>query len=134
VITVLAHGCFDILHFGHFEHFWQARALGDRLIVSITSAKWVRIAKGEGHPAHTDAERLMMICNLRMVHQAYICDEPTAVRAIRYFRPSIFVKGTDYAARDINPVERAACDEVGARVVFTTTKKRSVSEMVGAFK
>lgn len=133
-MKVLCHGCFDILHVGHFEHFRQASLIGDWLIVSVSAAHWVRKAKGAGHPAHTDGERLAMLKDLRMVDEVWLCDDPTGVPAIKKFRPAFFVKGADYAISGINPVESAACAEVGAKIVYTTSLKRSVKEMVAYFK
>lgn len=132
--VVLCHGCFDILHIGHFDHFRAARAYGERLVVSVTAAKWVRLAKGEGHPAHTDAERVDMLRELRIVDEVYLCDSPTAVRAIIKFKPRFFAKGSDYAARGINPLELEACGLVGAQVIYTATRKRSVLGMVSEFQ
>ena len=40
--VVLCHGVFDLLHYGHIEHLQEAKAQGDILVVSITSAKYVR--------------------------------------------------------------------------------------------
>lgn len=132
--VVLCHGCFDILHVGHFEHFRQARQFADRLVVSVTSAEWVRRAKGAGHPAHTDQQRLEMLRDLRTVDEVWLCEDPTGVPAILHFRPVFYVKGADYLKKDINPAERAACEAVGARVVFTTTQKRSIKDLTQEFQ
>lgn len=35
---VLAHGCFDIFHYGHLMHLKAAKALGDYLVVSVTAS------------------------------------------------------------------------------------------------
>jgi cytidyltransferase-like protein len=134
VKLVLAHGCFDILHAGHFEHFRAAREYGDRLVVSITSARWVERAKGPGHPAHTDADRLAMLRDLRTVDEAWLCDAPGGGPAILHWRPQVYVKGVDYAQRGLTNGEMSACARVGARIAYTTTRKRSVAEMVAAFK
>lgn len=131
---VLCHGCFDILHIGHFTHLRAARALGDYLIVSITAAPFVEKFKGAGHPAHSDEERLQQLRDLRMVDMAYLCNAATGAEAIRRWRPHIYCKGTDYAARSLHQDELAACKEVGAEVRFTDTAKRSVAEMVGKFR
>ena len=43
--TVLVHGCFDFFHLGHLHHLIEAKALGDILIVSITSDEFVKKIK-----------------------------------------------------------------------------------------
>ena len=45
---VLCHGVFDLLHIGHIKHFKEAKTLGDIVIVSITSDKFVN--KGPNRP------------------------------------------------------------------------------------
>ena len=34
--VVLCHGVFDLVHYGHIQHFKSAKKYGDILIVSIT--------------------------------------------------------------------------------------------------
>ena len=46
--VVLCHGVFDLIHPGHIIHFEQAKNMGDVLVVSLTSEKYVR--KGPGRP------------------------------------------------------------------------------------
>lgn len=127
----MAHGCFDILHVGHFTHLTQARAWGDRLVVSVTAARFVN--KGPGRPAHDDMERLFQLNSLALVDEVWLSDEATAIGAIRRFRPAVFAKGSDYAERGINPLEAKACREVGAEIRFTDTAKRSVAELTDKF-
>ena len=37
----MCHGVFDLLHLGHIIHFEEAKKMGDILIVSVTSYKFV---------------------------------------------------------------------------------------------
>lgn len=52
-------GCYDMTHFGHFNAFRQAKALGDYLIVGLNPDKEVVRYKG-GAPLMTEAERLQV--------------------------------------------------------------------------
>ena len=54
--VALCHGVFDLIHPGHIIHFEQARKMGDILVVSVTSEKYVR--KGPGRPYFNDEMRL----------------------------------------------------------------------------
>ena len=45
----LVHGVFDIMHIGHIEYFKVAKKLCDKLIVSVTTDKFVN--KGSNRPA-----------------------------------------------------------------------------------
>ena len=51
----LAHGVFDLLHYGHLLHLKKAKENCDVLVVSITSAKFVN--KGPNRPQYNDKER-----------------------------------------------------------------------------
>ena len=53
---VLCHGTFDLLHIGHIKHFKEAKTLGNKLIVTITSDKYVN--KGPKRPAFNEKYRL----------------------------------------------------------------------------
>ena len=44
----LIHGVFDIIHVGHIEYFKEAKSMVNKLIVSVTSDKYVN--KGPGKP------------------------------------------------------------------------------------
>ena len=91
--VVLCHGTFDLLHYGHILMFRVARALGDRLIVTITSDRYVN--KGDGRPVFNERQRADWIRECRSVDECHIIDEPTGVPAIMKFRPSIYAKGRD---------------------------------------
>ena len=130
--TVLCHGCFDVLHIGHIMHLRAAAALGDRLVVSITASPYIR---KEGRPIFNDNERAYALAALRSVDQVYTCYARTGVNAILYIRPDIYVKGMDYISIGLNELERAACNEVGAKIIFTSTEKYSSTDVIRrAFK
>ena len=45
---VLCHGAFDLIHPGHLDHFEKAKKLGDILVVTITSDRFIK--KGIHNP------------------------------------------------------------------------------------
>ena len=53
---VLCHGVFDLLHTGHLNYFESAKKLGEILIVSITSDKFVN--KGPGRPYFDEKKKV----------------------------------------------------------------------------
>jgi rfaE bifunctional protein nucleotidyltransferase chain/domain len=130
--TVLAHGVFDVLHPGHIEHLRQAKAMGDRLVVSVTTNKFIN--KGPGRPVFSEKERAGMLQALECVDQALITDHPSAVGAIAKIKPDIYVKGPDYARGEDGAGnfedERAAVEKHGGRVEFTTGTVMSSTAIV----
>ena len=61
---VLCHGVFDLLHFGHLNHFEKAKSHGDILVVSLTPDKFVN--KGPSRPAFKESVRLEMLASLEI--------------------------------------------------------------------
>ena len=44
-IVVAVSGGFDPIHAGHVEMFWEAKALGDELVVILNNDNWLRKKK-----------------------------------------------------------------------------------------
>lgn len=133
--TVLAHGCFDLLHLGHIRHLQEARKLGDRLVVSITDDEHVN--KGHGRPVFTAQQRAEALLALACVDEVIVNAAPDAVAAIERIRPSVYVKGIDYANRGTDAGllrERSAVEAAGGRLIFTETEKFSSSRLINSEK
>jgi rfaE bifunctional protein nucleotidyltransferase chain/domain len=125
--VILCNGVFDLLHRGHIEHLEQARTMGDRLIVALTEDDFV--GKGPGRPINTWIDRAYVLEALRCVD--LVLPTPNAAKAIRTIKPTVFVKGIDYAGGGAwtEDVE-AACREVGAQLRFTNTPKQSATDII----
>ena len=128
--TVLAHGCFDLLHLGHIRHLTEARKLGGRLVVSVTSDRFVK--KGQNRPRFTEAERAEALSALACVDEVKINDSADAVLMIEHVKPAFYVKGLDYAEKDDEGLAResAAVAACGGETVFTSSRKWSSTELL----
>lgn len=127
MITVLANGCFDILHIGHLEHLRQARAMGDRLFVALTADE--RVNKGPGRPINLWRDRAEMLREWRCVD--VVIKSASAIDAIQLIKPDIFVKGIDYAGGKAWTEDVVAlCERLGVQLRFTTSPKRSATDMI----
>jgi rfaE bifunctional protein nucleotidyltransferase chain/domain len=91
---VLCHGVFDLLHFGHINYFREAKKLGDTVIVSLTSDKFV--LKGPGRPHFNFKNRAKVISELSSVDYVIESDAETAEDIIKFIKPNIYFKGADY--------------------------------------
>lgn len=134
--VVHCHGVFDLVHPGHIDHFRQARAMGDVLVVSVTADRFVD--KGPGRPAFPEELRMAALAALEHVDYVTLSEEPSAVTAIHHIRPDFYVKGSDYAnpAHDITgkiEAEAAAVRAHGGEIRFTSGPVFSSSNLVNRF-
>ena len=133
---VLCHGVFDLLHLGHINHFEQAKSLGDILIVSITSDKFVN--KGPGRPVFNERERAKMISALQVVDFVLINSTATAVNPILSIKPKIYCKGSDYKKhnKDITceiKNEINAVKKIHGQIIYTGGQTFSSSYLLNRF-
>lgn len=128
--TVLAHGCFDLLHLGHIRHLQEARSLGDQLIVSITADHHVN--KGNGRPQFSAEQRREALLALSCVDEVMISESGTAAEIITALKPNIYVKGCDYiGSKDPGLLsEIAAIEAVGGYFHVTTSEKWSSTTLL----
>ena len=60
MVKVITYGTFDVLHFGHIRLLERAKALGDYLIVGITSDDYDK-ARGKINNQQTLMERIRAV-------------------------------------------------------------------------
>ncbi len=130
---VHCHGVFDLLHVGHIRYFQEAKALGDVLVVTLTTDRFVN--KGPHRPAFPEQLRAEVLAGLECVDFVAINPHPTAVEAIKAIRPDVYVKGPDYAdkSKDVTGKiheEEAAVQEVGGKIAFTTGEIFSSTSLI----
>jgi D-beta-D-heptose 7-phosphate kinase/D-beta-D-heptose 1-phosphate adenosyltransferase len=94
---VFTNGCFDILHPGHTRYLWQARQLGDYLVVAVNSDRSVRAIKGAERPVVPQDGRTEVLAALACVDAVVLFDEETPLRVIEALLPHVLVKGGDWA-------------------------------------
>ena len=90
---VLGHGVFDFLHYGHVFYLWQAKRLGDILIVSVLADKFV--TKGNNRPVFDEMTRAGFIASMESVDYVVLCQNFGPWEIISGIRPDIYSKGED---------------------------------------
>jgi rfaE bifunctional protein kinase chain/domain/rfaE bifunctional protein nucleotidyltransferase chain/domain len=96
---ILCHGVFDLLHVGHINYFKEAKNLGDILIVSVTSDKFVN--KGPGRPAFTITNRIKFLQEINCINYVCVSSSKTAENIILNLKPNFYCKGEDYSSNRI---------------------------------
>jgi D-glycero-beta-D-manno-heptose 1-phosphate adenylyltransferase len=113
---VITNGCFDLLHVGHVRYLAAARKLGDALAVGVNGDGSVRALKGAGRPLNSERDRAEVLAALEAVDYVTIFAQPRATELLIAAQPAVYVKGGDYTVATLNPEERAALEECGARI------------------
>lgn len=116
--VVLTNGVFDLLHTGHLFYLQQARARGEALLIALNADASVRALKGPTRPVQTEEQRAYALGALACVDAVTIFREPRLTAEIRALRPDVYCKAGDYTLEKLNAEERAALEDVGARIEF----------------
>ncbi len=135
---VFTNGVFDILHAGHVQFLRQAKALGEVLVVGLNSDRSTKRLKGIGRPINNERDRMALVAALDAVDAVVLFDEDTPTELIRLLRPTIHVKGGDYADEALPEAE--AVHEGGGQIVIlplvgtmsTSTVIKHIARLYGA--
>ncbi len=115
--VVFTNGVFDLIHPGHIDILFGARAEGAQLIVGLNSDASVRrLGKGPERPIRTQEERAYVLAALEMVSAVVVFDEDTPLELVRAISPDVIVKGGDYTPASV--VGAADVTARGGRVVI----------------
>jgi rfaE bifunctional protein nucleotidyltransferase chain/domain len=134
--VVLCHGVFDLLHIGHIRYFGQAKAMGDILVVTLTSDR--HVDKGPGRPVFSETLRAEGLASLNDVDFVAINAWDTAEETLRLLRPDIYVKGEEFRniASDMTGrmgKEGAVVKELGIRLEFAGDIVFSSSNLINRY-
>lgn len=129
----LCHGVFDLVHPGHIVHFEQAKKMGDVLVVSITSEKYVR--KGPGRPYFNDEMRMKFLEAIEHIDYVMLSEGYTVDDIVEAVEPDIYVKGEEYksAKDDITGKiveEQAIVEQHGGKIQFTSGQVFSSTKLI----
>ena len=98
---VFTNGCFDLLHFGHVDYLSEAADLGDVLVLGLNSDESVRMLKGPRRPVNSQDTRAFMLASLSFVTGVIVFEEQTPINLIKFIKPDILVKGSDYIPEEM---------------------------------
>ena len=68
---IITFGTFDVFHVGHINILERAAALGDYLIVGVSSDK-LNFDKKNRYPIYNESDRMKIIQSLKFVDQVFI--------------------------------------------------------------
>ena len=99
MIKVITYGTFDLLHYGHIRLLERAKALGDYLIVGVTSDDFDK-ARGKINVRQSLIERIEAVKSAHIADEVIIEEyEGQKIDDIRKYGIDIFVIGSDWKGK-----------------------------------
>lgn len=96
---IITFGTFDVFHIGHLRILERARALGDYLIVGISTDQMNFDKKGR-YPVYNQEERREIIAALRCVDEVFWEESLAQKRQyLQTYRADVLVMGDDWAGK-----------------------------------
>ena len=97
--TVITFGTFDVLHVGHLRILQRSRALGDRLVVGVSSDE-LNFSKKSRYPVFSQDERCELVANLKCVDEVFVEESLELKREyVQKFNADVLVMGDDWAGK-----------------------------------
>lgn len=97
--TILTFGTFDVFHVGHLRILERAAALGDRLIVGVSSDA-LNISKKGRPPVFSEDERMSIVAALRFVDEVFLEESLEQKRAyLLQHQADVLAMGDDWKGR-----------------------------------
>jgi glycerol-3-phosphate cytidylyltransferase len=104
--TVITFGTFDVLHVGHIRVLTRSAALGDRLVVGVSSDA-LNFSKKGRNPVFSQEERLEIVSSLKVVDEVFVEESLEQKREyVLEHGADILVMGDDWAGKfdDLNDI------------------------------
>ena len=97
--TVITFGTFDVFHVGHVNILQRAAALGDTLIVGISTDE-LNFSKKQRYPIYNERDRMKIVNGLRYVNFCFFEESMELKREyIERYNADVLVMGDDWAGK-----------------------------------
>jgi glycerol-3-phosphate cytidylyltransferase len=97
--TVITFGTFDVLHVGHIRVLTRSAALGDRLVVGVSSDA-LNLSKKGRNPVFSQDERLEIVSSLKVVDEVFVEESLEQKREyVLAHSADILVMGDDWSGK-----------------------------------
>ena len=122
---VLAHGVFDLIHWGHIHYFKEAKKLGDILVVSLVDDNFIGKSEVAKRPLlFKETIRAAWLAELETVDFVVLAKEAGPWKVIRSIRPDFYAKGEDSKKRLLDKnsslqKDKTEVEKLGGKLVFT---------------
>ena len=97
--TVITFGTFDVLHVGHVRVLTRSAALGDRLVVGVSSDA-LNFSKKGRNPVFSQDERVEIVSSLKVVDKVFVEESLEQKREyVLEHEADILVMGDDWSGK-----------------------------------
>ncbi len=97
--TVITFGTFDVLHVGHVRVLTRSAALGDRLVVGVSSDA-LNFSKKGRNPVFSQDERVEIVASLKVVDEVFVEESLEQKREyVLEHEADILVMGDDWSGK-----------------------------------
>lgn len=133
--TVLVGGCFDLIHYGHFQFLKKAKKTGDYLIVVLESDEFIKKSK-KRQPIHNQNQRAQILAGFRMVDLVvkipYFSSDKDYFELVYKIKPKI-IAVTEGDPQIKNKIQQA--EKIGGKVITVSSliKKFSTRKIISKF-
>jgi len=111
---VTTNGAFDLMHSGHLHSLYDAKSLGDILIVGLNSDISIKRYKSSERPILPQGERAKMLSALEVVDYIVIFDEDDPRELLKVIKPNFHVK----SKTGFKGIEREVVESNGGKIVL----------------
>lgn len=95
---VITYGTFDVLHFGHVNLLKRAKALGDYLIVTLSSDEFNKVKQKESYYSYEERKLILESCRyVDLVVPEMDWDQK--VDDVKKYQANVFVMGDDWEGK-----------------------------------
>ncbi len=128
--TVITFGTYDLFHYGHLRIIQRAKALGDRLVVGVSSDQFNYEKKGE-RPAVNEDQRMALVGAIAGVDEVFL--EESLEKKAEYckkYKADVMVMGDDHVGR-FDAILKGVCECVylpRTSDISSTSLKKSISD------
>ncbi len=88
---VFTAGSWDLIHVGQCRYLERAKAMGDVLVVGVSSNEAIKKVKGPNKPILDEKIRAEMLTYLKSVDFVTVLPEPSCTPSLGLLRPDIYV-------------------------------------------
>lgn len=125
---VFTAGSWDLIHAGQCRYLEKAKAMGDILVVGISSNDAIKKVKGPNKPILDEKIRAEMLTYLRSVDFVTVLPEPSCTPSLGLLKPDVFITvKEDWTDKYKESKEYKTVVKYGGEVVVVDRQSTAIS-------